>query len=90
MDKPWFVVVDRLERIDGEGWGKRLVPYVVGPLTEAEKDEQMGDEECTITFCLLTEDAKREGYIADDCYATQDPPIGERILLNDVEFISLV
>jgi hypothetical protein len=76
MDKPWFVVVDRFERTETAEQGKRLKPYVVGPLTKAEKDIEMGDDEATITYCLLTVDAKAEGYVADDCYATQSPPEG--------------
>lgn len=79
MSKPWFVVVDRFERTETSEQGKRLPPYVVGPLTKAEKDIEMGDDEATITFCLLTVDAKKEGYVADDCYATQNPPEGELI-----------
>lgn len=89
MDKSWFVVVDRFERTTTAQQGPRLLPYVVGPLTEAEKDIQMSDEEATIIFCLLTIDAKQEGYVADDCYATQDPPEGKRILLDDVQFVPL-
>jgi hypothetical protein len=90
MSKPWFIVVDRFERTSSSAQGKRLLPYVVGPLTEDERDREMSDEEATITFCLLTEDAKKEAYIADDCYATQDPPEGKVISLNDVKFIPLV
>jgi hypothetical protein len=70
----WYVVVER-QTYDS----KRLLPYVVGPFDEATAEAELQSDEGLI-FCLLTVDAKSEGYVADECYRTNTPPEGERII----------
>ena len=71
----WYIVVERANL----AYTERLAPYVYGPLShQAACDDLISDS--GITYCLLTEDAKQEGYIADEAYMTDDPPAGERII----------
>ena len=70
----WFVVVERatLEM-------EPMPPYVVGPYSERRAVLEMASES-SVVFALLTIDAKNKSYIAYDCYMTNKPPDGERII----------
>jgi hypothetical protein len=75
----WFVVVERCEHEELDY--AELPPYIIGPYkTEAEAEEECLSDS-SITYCLLTIDAKTENYIAGgDCYWTDTPPEGIQII----------
>ena len=67
---PWYVVVERYAYIEGSNRIERqLAPYAVGPFEFYEAAEVERDSDgATVTYGLLTIDAKNEGYSATDCY----------------------
>ena len=71
----WFIVVARstLEQAP-------IPPYVVGPYFSEDTAKAEAESECGLIQSLVTVDAKNERYVVDDCYWTQKPPVGERII----------
>jgi hypothetical protein len=86
IEKPWFVIVERDNvtpnpKIYGKWIFNQMPPYAVGPyVTEAEAKIEANGEENT-TYCLMTIDAKNEGYSAGECYWTQSLP-DNAIIIN--------
>lgn len=75
MAESWYVVVERMT-LDLDP----MPPYVVGPYPSEAIAEREGQSDENLVYCLLTIDAKREGYIADDVWWTTEPPEGDRII----------
>lgn len=76
----WYVVVDRhivdaaFLHESGKIRYKAIQPYVVGPYPNEEAAQLAGNAEDGIIYNLLTSDAKRDGYFADECYWTTEIP----------------
>lgn len=82
-----YVVVERYDKDTNEP----LPPYAYGPFGEKKCKKEL-ESDSGVVFCLLTIDAKTEGYIADDCYMTTADDLADgAIIINpgDVEFIPL-
>ena len=84
-DSPWYVVVERTNMIN-----EPLLAYVVGPYDTEEEAEAAGNSEQSVAFCLLTIDAKNEGYIATNCYWTQTPPFDSLMITISTQDEELV
>lgn len=67
--KAWFVVVERWNMQQLE-----IPSYVVGPYSTESDAETAADSEIGVVYSLLTIDAKNEGYVATECFWTQEPP----------------
>lgn len=75
--KRWWIIVER-----STYGGDELPPYVVGPYAKRTGDKEL-QSDSGIIFCLLTVDAKKEGYVCDgDVYLTAEPPEGSKILVD--------
>ena len=66
---PWFVVVER-ETLTGQP----LPAYTVGPFPDEQTAAAEGNSDSGVVHALLTVDAAAEGYVAGECYWTDNPP----------------